>query len=773
MVTVNDSINTLTTSTDSGGTYTISGLTQGNFTATFEKTGYVKEIVNGTLTSGQTLTLNIQLTQVPPLNITITSPQDGSVINTSPITVTGSVSNNANVTVNGFPASVSDDTFSVSIQANEGQNTLTATANDRYGQTASHSITVTLITKGSIKGIVTDSSTGLPVNSATVSVTDSLNITKTALTGSDGKYILDGIASGAFSGTITKDGFTPYSLSGSVSPGQTVTIDAPLSPAANFTVTTLGDYGNVTVMEVTGNYDAKNPDGSINMVPRQLISKEFLKTHQDTYDFFVIFSNFDFQMPDISAKGFYLGVKNDTQGIGKPLFDNSSFFGSNSKLQGIIDMGNISGHALNPAEPKFEDTLSTLTHEQMHRWGANVKFKDTNGNISSALLGKDSAHWSFLLDSDASVLYGNDWKDNGDGTFTSTGKERYYSSLDLYLMGLYDRSQVLPMLLIENTGIDAARLPEVGATITGTPRYIAIDDIITAEGERVPNASLSQKVFKTAFIFITRPDTFSGNETAGIENIRNAWAGNFVSLTNGKGSIADVAPSLTIAIISLSGGDTIYGSDVTVRGAIINSTGNETGITVNGRVATMYGNQFIANHVPLTEGLNTITVTATDTAGNSATSSITVNAVTTGHYISITSNIESGIAPLEVTLRIDGSFSITENDLDITGPVQPEILSLSPEEYTIKLIAEGIYYVTVSATGPDGNVYQDTIGIIVLNRARMDRLLQNKWEGMKTALANQDIEEALTYYSEETKLIYNDLFNALYSYLPQIAQETG
>ncbi len=31
-----------------------------------------------------------------------------------------------------------------------------------------------------------------------------------------------------------------------------------------FTVTPLGDFGNVTVMEVTGDYDAENPDGSSN-----------------------------------------------------------------------------------------------------------------------------------------------------------------------------------------------------------------------------------------------------------------------------------------------------------------------------------------------------------------------------------------------------------------------------------------------------------------------------------------------------------------------------
>ncbi len=119
-------------------------------------------------------------------------------------------------------------------------------------------------------------------------------------------------------------------------------------------------------------------------------------------DFFVIFSNFDFTMPDVSAKAFYLEVKNNTQGLGKPIFDNSSAFGSNGKLQGIIDMGNISNVVANPVDPDFDKTIDTLAHEQMHRWGANVKFRD-GGADSTALLGKDGTHWSYLLDTDASV----------------------------------------------------------------------------------------------------------------------------------------------------------------------------------------------------------------------------------------------------------------------------------------------------------------------------------------------------------------------------------
>ncbi len=498
------------------------------------------------------------------------------------------------------------------------------------------------------------------------------------------------------------------------------------------------------------------------------MAKEFLRLHPDQYDFMVIFSNFDFAMPETNARAFYHEVKNSTQGIGKLLFNNSDLYGS-TKLQGTIDMGNISNVISNPITTGFDDTIDTLAHEQMHRWGASIKFRDPYGNDSTALQGKDGTHWSFLLDSEASVLYGNDWTDNGDGTFTSTGGGKYYSPLDLYLAGFYDSTQVPQILLIDNPLIDATRLPEVGTTISGTSRSITIDDIITAEGGRIPNVSTSQKSFKTAFILVTRPGTFDSNVLPGIETIRNAWAGRFTELTHGKGTIMDITPSISIAVGSPSNGATISGSYVDVKGAVINNTGNETGVTVNGVVATVYGTQFIAENVPLTEGSNTITVTATDTAGNTATSSIIANALTTGGYIRLSSNIESGIIPLDVTLRIDGSFSITQSNLNIIGPVQPETLSSSPDEYRVRMNAEGIYYITASATGPDSNVYQDTITIIVLNKTQLDVLLKGKWEGMKGALANGDINGAAGYIDEQSRERYITIFNALLSRLPQIA----
>jgi hypothetical protein len=317
--------------------------------------------------------------------------------------------------------------------------------------------------------------------------------------------------------------------------------------AQSFTAATLGDYGNVSVMEVSGNYDIKNQDGSSNNQPRQAVAKEFFRTHKDEYDFIVIFSNFDFKMVEFGDKGYYHGLRNDIHGIGLEIFNNSpnGEYGSGGSLQGIVEMGNLAKIITDPLHPEFGDTLNTLTHEIMHRWGSQAKFKNADGSISSALLGMDQDHWSFLLDTAGSVMYGNRWQNNGNGTFTSTTPYRemkLYSPLDLYLMGVIDKSKVPAMLLIDSPGTDPTRLPEAGVTISGTARTVTIDDIIAAMGPRVPDASTSQKSFKTAFIYITQPGTFAPDAIYQIENIRNGFVTRHSILTDGQ-SIVQVAPT--------------------------------------------------------------------------------------------------------------------------------------------------------------------------------------------------------------------------------------
>lgn len=304
-----------------------------------------------------------------------------------------------------------------------------------------------------------------------------------------------------------------------------------------FSAQKIGDHGNVMVMTVDGNYDANIAEGIPNGEPRRIVSKAFYETRSDDFDFIVIFTDFDFVMPEAEALAFYNPVKNDISGIGQEQLDNTTFYGSAGRLQGVIDMANVAKWSSDPLAPEFSETMNILSHEFLHRWVAFIQYQKTDGSLSKALLGKDETHWSFLLDLDGTIQYGNNWQNNGDGTFTTLSPVWHFSSLDLYLMGLVDKSDVSPMLLIDSEDTDHTRLPEEGVTISGNAQYISIDDIIAAEGERVPDWNTSQKKFTLGCILLTRNNTFDEAHLAAIRRILNQWEVWFSGLTDGRATV--------------------------------------------------------------------------------------------------------------------------------------------------------------------------------------------------------------------------------------------
>jgi hypothetical protein len=177
----------------------------------------------------------------------------------------------------------------------------------------------------------------------------------------------------------------------------------------------------------------------------------------------------------------------------------------------------------------------------------------------------------------------------------------------------------------------------------------------------------------------------------------------------------------------------------------------------------------VANHVPLEQGANTITATATDATGNIADASITVYADTTGDYIRITADAESGVSPFETALRVEASFNFPGFEFSFIGPDTIEFLEPGDDEYRVRMTTKGIYFIMVEATDDDNNTYTDTVAVQVLDRAELDALLKAKWNGMRTSLINGDITGALTYFYESARADYEEIFNTLSSDISEIA----
>ncbi len=771
-VTVTDPAGSRSTVSDVQGNFLVSGVVPGNYTVNFAALELVPQAVAGTLSQGQTGVVNAVMTPAP-ISLSITTPTSGTLVVSSPLVVTGSVQNADSVTVsttsNGvvgqYSAVMADGAYTASVPLTRGLVRVDATATNRYRQTGTANLTINFDPRGKVSGIVSDAVTSQPLPAATVTVTDAEAMVRTATTGSDGRYTITELSPGPATVTVSGDGYLPKTFSRTIGQGEALALDVPL---ATFAVQFVNDVGNVAVMEGEGNYDGKNAGGTYNEYPRKVISTEYFKTHGDV-DFLVMLSTFDYAMPEAGAQGFYLPVKNDVQGINQPIADNTAFFGSAGRLQGTIDLGNVMTLAAYPYGPKLDETVATLNHELMHRFGAYVRFRNPDGTLNTALLGKDDAHWSYLLDTQGSLMYGNGWRDNRDGTFTSVAKQSCFSPLDLYLMGMIGKEQVPPMLLIDNPDIDATQLPQLGEMITGTAWMVTIDDIIAAEGARVPDVTNAPKKFNVGFVLLTRPGTPAGSAPAAIETLRSTWAGRFAELTRGIGGVNGVTPSVSVIIDSPADGATITGLDVNVSGTVINTAGAETGVVVNGMVATVSGSRFVVNHVPLQEGANTLTVTATDANGltSTATRSVTAQA---GHYLRIVPNVESGTAPLDISLRLDGSFTIANPSVSITGPVSVSLVpGTEQSEFSATIAVEGTYTITASAVGPDGQTYSNTATITVVSQSQTDTILQEKWKVLVDGLAAENVTNALSVIHSKARSTYQAMITALGGQLQSIA----
>ncbi|MBI4824432.1 MAG: adhesin, partial [Nitrospirae bacterium] len=76
---------------------------------------------------------------------------------------------------------------------------------------------------------------------------------------------------------------------------------------------------------------------------------------------------------------------------------------------------------------------------------------------------------------------------------------------------------------------------------------------------------------------------------------------------------------------------------------------------------------------------------------------------------------------------------------------------------------------TVVVIDSQGNSYWDVIAITVLSKAEMDALLKGKWEGMRSELAEGDVEGAMGYFLSSSQERYRYLFTTLLNLLPEIA----
>jgi hypothetical protein len=291
------------------------------------------------------------------------------------------------------------------------------------------------------------------------------------------------------------------------------------------------------------------------------VESGFLAVHPDDSQFLVVFTTW--KLP-AGVGALYQSVANDVQGIGyehiadldpvipAPYFDDTP----NSQVQGFLHMNDWTQY-LGEQRGRLDDTRISLIFGQEfgHAWLAFPFWRDEGGNLRDDLLGRSDAHWSFYLDSSGSPVEGHDWVDNGDGTFTALKQEIFqFSQLDLYLMGLLPPEDVEPFFLLEDVHdcVDSAlengecaphdgfQFEAESYTVSATRTDITIDQVIAAEGQRVPAFGDAPTSWDVSFLLIKRSgEVLSNTELAYMNSIVERSIDIFVEQTGGRGAIVN------------------------------------------------------------------------------------------------------------------------------------------------------------------------------------------------------------------------------------------
>ncbi|HIN86096.1 MAG TPA: hypothetical protein EYN06_06410 [Myxococcales bacterium] len=239
------------------------------------------------------------------------------------------------------------------------------------------------------------------------------------------------------------------------------------------------------------------------------VAREFYNSYPDEFDALCVFTTF----PDAGSEksvAWALSVKQDVTGIGMPKQDWSFSWGAKEgALHSFINMQYVGKYGSNLNHTKHW-IHAVMAQEFAHRWGTFIKYADKDGLASSALLGRDKAHWANGVQAFGSVMDGHEWYDLENGTFNLKAKNYRFSELDQYLMGLRPSSEVPDFFLINKMTYKGKSVPShvelpKGVTVTGEREDITMKQILLAQGERKPKYDDAQKDFRVAIILLTRP----------------------------------------------------------------------------------------------------------------------------------------------------------------------------------------------------------------------------------------------------------------------------
>jgi hypothetical protein len=214
-------------------------------------------------------------------------------------------------------------------------------------------------------------------------------------------------------------------------------------------------------------------------------------------------------------------------------------------------MRQLARRTANGKIPPYDYAISQIAHEMGHRWSAFVSAK-----VNGETIQLGPTHWArglqalapfpYQRPTEASAMGGGVWQDNFDGTFTQLDDDYYvpatgWSYLDLYLMGLAGAEEVPDFFILRNL-TPSGKDPKGRSIFKADRTKVTIQDVIAAEGPRMPDVEHSQKQFNTGIVVIVEHGKKPSKELIDRANgVRERWI-DYWSTTTGNRSTMTSTP---------------------------------------------------------------------------------------------------------------------------------------------------------------------------------------------------------------------------------------
>ena len=326
--------------------------------------------------------------------------------------------------------------------------------------------------------------------------------------------------------------------------------------------------------------------------------------------------------------GFNYSVKNDVNGTGGDLYDNTQGYGSAGRLKSVSVFPHVNGATRGPS-----------LHEFMHTWANRLTMLDPLRGTGES--GEDTflcpGHWGW---SNVGGQLGG-WKPHSlkrlsdgsyqaKGTNTVTEMEHHfgsiaqgdnqapYGNLELYMMGLIGADEIgHDIKIAENFKWknQASGIFESSAINT-----VTMEEIIASEGPRIPSHVDSDKAFRTMYVVVSEkplepnvwgyldkeiydfqlqgddgdPDYNFWEATRGLATMTYDNADNFLKTQ------ATLSALVNPPAVSITGGDRTIADSDKVTGELVNLTA-----TASDSDGTIAKTQWLVDGVEVAAGLST------------------------------------------------------------------------------------------------------------------------------------------------------------------------